>query len=426
LAPGLYLVVQASGAKAWAMRFRRPDGRPAKLTLGRVDLSDTETADEPTLGGALTLRQARQLANQIDRQRARGVDVVEERKATQSRQKAAVAEMAANSFGAAVREFFIDHKTKRQTRPRRWRGDARLLGLGWPRGCDPATTEPRVIPGGLADVWAAKPVGAIDGHDIHALVDDSRKRGIPGLPRHNKGVSEARGRKMHAALSVFFGWLLQHRKVASNPAVAVWHPGAPPARERVLSDAEIVRFWRACDEVPEPYGAALQLLLLTGARLNEVAGMRHSELVDGVWTIPGERAKNHRKHQLALPPLALEIIAGMPRLESNFVFTVTGARPISGWSRVKAQLDKAMVPAERWTIHDLRRSCASGMQRLGIRVEVIERCLNHVSGSYRGVAGVYQRDPMSDETREALERWSQHIAGLVAGEPANVVAMRKR
>ncbi len=226
----------------------------------------------------------------------------------------------------------------------------------------------------------------------------------------------SRGRKMHPALSGLFRWLLQGRKVTTNHCIGVWRPSAPPARERVLGEAEVRWFWRASEQLALPFGAALKLLLLSGARLNEVAAMRRGELSEdrATWTVPGERTKNHRTHLVPLPSLAREIIAAVPRVEGTFVFSTTGRSPISGWSKTKAQIDKLMLaeareeartagrdPAEvvipRWTIHDLRRTCASGMQRLGVRVEVIERCLNHLSGSYQGIVGTYQRDPMLEE-----------------------------
>ena len=445
--PCLYLVVQPkpSGAKSWALRFRRLDGRPAKLTLGRVDLSDGETADEPTLGGALTLRQARELANQIDRKRARGIDVVEEHKASKRRQRAAAEKRGANSFATALREFFVDHRTKWHERPRQWADDARLLGLRWPPDCDPATTEPEVIKGSLAETWAGRDVHEIDGHDLHTVVDEARRHGVPGLARRNGGTSESRGRKMHSALSVFFRWLLRQRRVASNPCVGVWRPSASPARDRVLDDREIVWVWRGSDRLAPHFGAVIKLLLLTGCRLSEVAGMRRDELTeDGAWVIPAERAKNHRKHVVHLAPLAREAVASAPQVEGPFVFTTTGRSPISGWSKAKAALGAAMLQVARaeaeaegrdpsevavpaWRLHDLRRSCASGLQRLGVRLEVIELCLNHVSGSFSGVVGTYQRDPMLNERRKALERWSQHVAGFVSRKAADIIALpRKR
>jgi len=216
------------------MRFRRPGGRTAKLTLGPVDLSNKEASDEPVVGGPLTLRQARQLAVKIDRERARGIDVVEEMKATKLRKRAEVKERAENTFGVAVREFFADHKTKWHTRPRRWRGEAAMLGLRWSRDADPAATAPQVIKGGLADIWGDKPLASLDGHDIHSVVDEARKLGIRGLGKRNNGVSESRGRKMHAALNIFFRWAVRQRRVTANACSGVWHPGAPRPRPRII------------------------------------------------------------------------------------------------------------------------------------------------------------------------------------------------
>jgi len=427
-APGLRLVIQPSGAKSWAMRFRRPDGRSAKLTLGRVDLSDEkEAADEPSLDSPLTLRQARQLANKIDRDRARGLDVIEQHKADKSRRKAQDKNNAENTFAKTVVEFFRDYKTKWGARPRRWRGDAALIGLRWPKDCDPAKTEPTIAKGGLADIWGDRPLASIDAHDIFTVIDESRKSGIPGLRRRNAGTSEARGRKMHSALSIFFRWALHRRKIASNPCAGIWHPGVPLARDRVLTDMEIKLFWRATNEVGEPFRGALRLMLLTGARVAEIAGMRRDELSDdGIWTIPAARTKNHRPHTLALPPLALEVLTAVPHIEGDLIFTSNGRTPISGWSKCKRALDAAIeLKLAPWRLHDLRRSAASGMQRLGVRTEVIERTLNHISGSFRGVAGIYQVDSLSTEVRVALLRWSQHLLGLLGNERDRVVTLRR-
>ena len=190
-ARGLYLVIQPkpSGAKSWALRFRRPDGKPAKLTLGGVDTSKRETTDEPVIGGALTVGQARELAARIDRERARGLDVIEEYQTKRRRQQDAAIDRAANTFGSCAREFFAAYKTKHKQRPRRWREDASLFGLQYSADADPATTEPEVVKGGLADSWRDKPVADIDGHDIHRAVDRARKLG-----------ADSRARKLHVAL----------------------------------------------------------------------------------------------------------------------------------------------------------------------------------------------------------------------------------
>jgi integrase len=434
-APGLYLVIQPkpTAAKSWALRFRRPDGRPAKMTLGRVDLGDVETTDEPVLGGALTLRQARELANRIDRQRATGIDVIEERAAARRRDRTAAIDRAVTSFGRCVREFFVDYRTKKRNAPqRRWRDNAAHLGLRYPPGSNPATTEPVLIKGGLADIWADKPVASIDSHDIHTVVSESKKRGNDG-----------RARKLHAALSVLFSWLLSERRVTANPCVGVARPGPPPARERVLTDPEVVAFWRACEKIGAPFGPLFQTMLLTGCRLREAAGMTRTELVDGVWTIPGARTKNHRPLTLALPPLALSIIASVPAIESaaGYVFTITGNTPLNGFSHAKELLDAGMeefgfseakalldaankIGAGWWRLHDLRRTFASGLAGLNVSLPVIERLLNHVSGSFAGIVGVYQKHKFSKEKAEALARWAAHIEGLVA-DRSNVVPMKK-
>jgi integrase len=424
-APGLYLVVQASGTKSWAMRFRRPDGRPAKLTLGRVDLSENETADAPQLGGALTLRQARQLANEIDRRRARGLDVIAEYFAAKHSARVAAQQQGANTFTVAAREFFADYKVRRWgTRPRRWRVNARVLGLVYPVGCDPADTEPEVLRGGLADVWADKPVSEITDDEVYAVVDSARRSGVPGLGRRGKGASDPRGRKLYAALSVLFRWLMRHRRVRANPCMGVERPGPPPPRQRVLTEQEVRWLWKACHRLGPPFGPLFKLLLLTGQRLSEVAGMRRAELSDGgsTWTIPSERVKNHRLHLVPLSPQARAVIAAAPNIggDAGFVFTYSG-RALGGFSRAKAALDAAMLAVAReespemklapWRLHDLRRTAATGMADIGIQPHVVEAVLNHVSGHKAGVAGTYNVAEYRAEKQAALERWCVHVRG---------------
>lgn len=423
-ARGLCLIIQPSGRMSWAICLRRPDGRSAKLTLGSVDLADKETSDEPVPGAALTLGQARELAAQIDRKRQRGIDVVAEHKAEELRKQTADADRAANSFGACVREFFIDHKTSPKRgakRPRRWREDAATLGLRYPLGSDPAVVVPEIIPAGLAETWADKPVTQIDGHDVYAVVDEARKHG-----------SESRARKLHSALSVLFGWLQRKRRVTVNPVAGVFRPAPPPSRERVLSDDEIRWFWQATDTVGGPAGALFKLLLLTGCRLREASGMTRAELeADGTWAVPGARTKNHRPLTLPLARLALDVIASAPRVGDSYAFTVTGRKPLSNFSGLKRELDAAMAeaagkPVKPWRLHDLRRTFASNLAALGVALPVVERLLNYVSGSFAGVAGIYQRYEFATEKAEALARWAAHLQGLVSGKPDNVAKLPSR
>jgi integrase len=443
LAPGLHLVVQPKpgGAKSWAMRFRRPDGRPAKLTLGRVDLDERETDDEPVLGGALTLRQARQLANKIDRQRARGVDVIAEYAVQRTATRNAAVHRAASGFAGAAREFVADYKVRRWgTRPRRWHEDARLLGLAWPPEADPGQVEPTIIPGGLADRWSEKPTAEITDDDVYAVVDEARRRGIPGLPRHAKGSSDSRGRKMHGALSVLFRWLMRHRRVRSNPCISVERPGPPPQRQRTLTEQEVRWLWLATGRLGPPYGSLLQMLLLTGARLDEVTGMRRAELSDdgATWTIPAERTKNHRPHLVPLSPLSIATLNETPQIENarGLVFTYSGAA-LTGFSGMKAKLDVMMLEIARdedpsaalppWRLHDLRRTVSTMMHdQLGIMPHVVEAVLNHVSGHKAGVAGTYNTAQYRAEKTTALARWAAHVQGVVEQREANVVALIKK
>jgi integrase len=422
-AKGLYLIIQPrpSGRMSWAVRLRRPDGTPAKITLGPVDLGP-EGADIPARGEPLTIGQARELATQYDRQRARGIDVATEIKAEESRRQTAVADQAANTFGAAAREFIRDHRTSAKrggARPRRWREDAAILGLRYPPQSDPATAEPAIIRGGLAETWGSKPVATIDGHDVHAVVDEARKDG-----------GDSRARKTHAVLSTVFTFLQRRRRITVSPVVGVWRPGPPAARERVLTDAEIIVFWKACDRLGGPAGAIFKTLLLTGARLHEVSDMSRAEIGDdNVWTCPGIRTKNNKALLLPLPRLALDIIASVAK--ERFVFTLKDRKPIANFSHLKKLLDAEMAavagrPIAPWRIHDLRRTFATGLAGLGVALPVVERLINHISGSFGGVAGIYQRFEFADEKADALDRWARHLERMVSGEASNIVDLRSK
>lgn len=413
--PGLYLVIQETGHKSWALRFRRPNGKPAKLTLGPVDLSGKESESDPVLGMPLTLASARKLAADVHRQRAMGRDVVADHDAAKRRQKFEQETRAATTFAAAARDFVVQHAKKKT---RHWGETARLLGLN-------STMDGglEVIRKGLAERWGDKPVSGIDGHDIYTLVDETRRLGVPGLAKRSEGPSEARARAMFATLSKMFSWLVQHRRVAGNPCSGVHRPDTPRARDRVLSNPEIVKFWKAASA--ERFGSLLKLLLLTGCRLNEVAGMQRAELSDDgtTWNIPGERTKNHRSHVVPLSTLARDLIATMVGVE-NFVFTTKGDTPVSIGSKIKDRLDKVMkIPP--WRLHDLRRTAATGMAEIGIPPHIVEACLNHISGAKAGVAGTYNRAAYTAEKKAALERWAVHVLGLVTEQPAKVVPLRK-
>lgn len=413
---GLHLVIQPSGHKAWALRFRRPGGKTAKLTLGPVDLSGKEATAEPVLGIPLTLAGARQLAGELHRQRAMGRDIV----AARHRERLEREARGAKTFAAAASDFIEQH-AKRKTKAKGWLEQSRLLGLQ-----PNAESDLEVIPRGLADRWRDRGIDSIDGDDIHGIVDEAREQGVPGLKRRADGPTEARARAMFAALSMMFKWLISKRRVHKNPCTDVTRPDTPQARDRVLTNTEIVAFWRAADAERTEFGAALKLLLLTGSRLNEVTGMRRAELSDDgtTWTLPKERTKNCRAHVVPLPPLARELIETAPTT-GDLVFTTDGAHPVVVGSKIKHRLDAAMK-CPPWRIHDLRRTAATGMAEIGIMPHVIEACLNHVGGAKAGVAGVYNRAAYGPEKAAALARWAAHVDGLVSGRVADYVPLKAR
>ena len=425
--PGLRLVIQSSGAKSWAMRFRRPNGSSGKLTLGTADVTGQEREQQPQLGGHLTLAAARRLATEVQRQRALGRDVISDWAHEKQRRQLALAD----TFATAARTFIEEHA---RPKTRRWHETARLLGL--------RPDQLAIIPRGLADRWRDKPVAAISGHDVHALIDEVRRRGAPGLERRRDGMTESRARAMFACLSKFFAWLVARRMIEQNPCASVHRPAVAARRDRVLTDNELRWYWTACDNknVAEPFGQLLKLLLVTGQRLNEIARMKRTELSEDCesWMLPKERTKNKRPHVVPLVPLAKEII-GRVKLCSgtDFVFTTNGRTPVSGFSKIKRRLDENMLALARneaaeagrdpgdvvipdWRLHDLRRTVASGLQRVGVPLPVTEKILNHTSGSFGGIVGVYQCHEYPEERRAALEAWVGLLSRIVERPRKNV------
>jgi integrase len=417
--PGLYLIIQPSGAKSWALRFRRPTGKPAKLVLGSVYIDPVkEPPTAPVIGGHHTLAAAHRLVSALRHEIAQGRDPAAAHLKSKEQQRLKALTGNANSFAVAAKDFIEQHARRKV---RRWQELARLLGL------DPDTLTP--IRKGLAERWAERPVAEIDGHDVHCVVDEARRLGIPGMDRRGDEPSEPRARKLYAVLSKLFAWLIQHRRIVVNPCSSVHRPEPPKARDRVLSNPEIAKFWKAADTTGEPFPAVLKLLLLTGCRRDEVAGMRWAELSeDGTtWTIPGERTKNHRKHIVPLPPLARDILQSVERIEGcPYVFSTTGRSPVSGWSKTKERLDSAIGPTPPWVVHDLRRTAATGMAEIGIAPHIVEAALNHISGAKSGVAGTYNHAQYLPEKTAALKRWAAHIDGLVSSKVAAVVSLPTR
>jgi integrase len=252
--------------------------------------------------------------------------------------------------------------------------------------------------------WGARKISTIQRPDVIRLLD--------GLVDQGNPISANR---TLASLRKLFNWAEGRYALSGNPCDKVEMPGSETARDRVLTDDELAAVWRAATEQGGHFESVVKLLILTGQRRNEVAGMewRELDLPTKLWKLPRGRVKNDNGHEVPLSPQSLAIIEAVPRIANRaLVFTTTGTTPISGFSKVKLDLDEASG-VEDWTIHDLRRTAASGIARLGVSLPVIEKILNHSSGSFRGVVGVYQRHSYADEKRAALDLWGAHLARLV-------------
>jgi integrase len=222
-----------------------------------------------------------------------------------------------------------------------------------------------------------------------------------------------------------YGWGVKRGAFDVNPFVNL--PVTPIAkRERVLSDDELGPIWRATN-CPGPFNGIVRLLMLIGQRREEVAGMTWAELSDdfSTWTIPASRAKNGATHIVPLSAPAQDLLRGVLRIGAQELVFPGLRGPFNGWSKAKAALD-AKSGVTNWRLHDLRRTAATGLQRLGVRLEVTEQVLNHVSGSRAGIVGVYQRHDFASEKRAALEAWGAHVLAIVEGHAAlgNVVTLR--
>ena len=252
--------------------------------------------------------------------------------------------------------------------------------------------------------WRHRDITEIRKPDVITVIDAILDRGHPSTANH-----------AFANINHLFNWEVSRGVIALSPCHGLLTPAPKKSRERVLSDTELATVWQAVKETPYPFGTIVQLLILTGQRRGEVTGMRwdHVDLTDAVWTLPPECTKNKREHLVPLSPDAIAIFERTPRVSETLVFSARSSKTktFSGFSKSKRRLDEqcGLTP---WTLHDLRRTVATGLARLDVNPHVIERALNHVSGSFAGVAGTYNRYSYFNETRDALNLWAEHVESL--------------
>jgi len=401
--PGFALRVSASGHKSWVV-FTRLAGRLRRFTVG-------------TLVSIPKVEEARDQARALLRDVARGIDPADAADQEPPAAPVTVKQLAAD---------FIERYAK--PRNKSWHNTERVLAL-------------HVLP-----TLGSRPAVSIVRRDVRDLLDGLADRGQPIVANRTL-----------AAVRKMLNWAVEREVLPVSPAAGVKAPGKETARERVLTDDELAAVWRGAEAMGGVPGAFVRLLILTGQRRNEVAGLRWSDLDLGkkVWTLPREMTKGNRSHEVPLSDAAVELITTLPR-KGSFILTSAGFRrvpgkaaaegrltdrdrPISGYAKIKAKLDAKVAEilakaaadrgedapdagVEAWRFHDVRRTVGTGMARLGVPTSTISRVLNHKEG---GVTRIYNRYGYLDEKRDALDRWARHVESLVRPAPDNVVEMRR-
>jgi integrase len=251
-----------------------------------------------------------------------------------------------------------------------------------------------------------QPIGGVSQRSIASLLSDVAK-----------SSGEVSSNRLRTSLAAFFTWVIrQGVKLPDGNVASFTEPRRETSRERVLTDAEITTIWCSCND--DDYGAIVKLLLLTGSRASEIGSLRWDEVWGDQIVLPGERTKNKRPHIVPLSPPAQAILHRLKIVDRAFVFGRSDIAGYKGWGKSKERLDariaKAVAkPLPHWTVHDLRRTCATGMIDLGIQPHIVEAVLNHVSGHRAGVAGIYNRASYAAEKREALNLWAEHVLAIV-------------
>jgi integrase len=260
----------------------------------------------------------------------------------------------------------------------------------------------------VGKTWAGRSIHEITKRDVVDLVAAIEQRGAPVAA--NKALK---------ATKTFLRWCVGRAVLDQSPAEGVPLPSKEVARDRVLDDNELAHVILAARKIGGPYGGIVELLALTGQRREEVTRLQWEELdlAQQLWTLPKSRTKNAKVHVVHLSEQSMAVLK---RAEQTglYVFSLLGTKPFPGFSRAKRRLDQ-LSGVTGWRLHDLRRTCVSGMARLGISPHVADKILNHQSGTISGVAAVYQRHEFLAERQEALERWGAHVARIVgdgAGE----------
>jgi integrase len=254
----------------------------------------------------------------------------------------------------------------------------------------------------IGSAWGSRSIHEISKRDVIDVISAIERRGAPIAA--NKALKLTK---------TFFRWSVGRALLAQSPADGIPPPAKEVARDRVLGDDELGSVISAARKMGT-YGAIVEFLALTGQRREEVAQATWGEfdLQQRLWLLPNNRTKNGKPHIVHLSDSAIAVLKQAPK-RGQFTFTDSGPKPFQGFSRAKRKLDK-VSGVESWCLHDLRRTCVSGMARLGVAPHVADKILNHQGGTISGVAAVYQRHDFMVERKAALELWGSHVLWIAA------------
>lgn len=369
LLPSFGVRVGTTGRRAWFCKYY-VYGKEVRETLGTYP--------------ALSLDQAREDARK--RQRLAAADIDPRSDAMEQRR---------SNFEAITEEFIERHVRVRQ-RP--------TTQLDFIRH-----VRKRLVP-----AWGHKPISAITRLDVHRLLD--------AIVDEGKDITANR---VLATTRKLFNWAVDRGYLEMSPAAGITPPSMERSRSRVLTDDELGRIWSVCDtELGYPFGPWLQMMIATGGqRTGDVSNMRWDDIHADQWVIPIP-TKSKDAHSVPLSTLAMDVLATIPRFEGPYVFTTTaGEKPISGFSKGKARLDKLSGVTTDWRFHDIRRTVATGFgEHLRLHPYIAEMVQNRKSGTIRGVMAVYNRAGYERDKREALESWADHLRSIMAD---NVVSLAR-
>ena len=350
-----------------------PKGRKVFIVLYRIGGAGSKLR-KYTIGpyGRVTLHQARIAAQRVFAAKLDGRDPAAEKRESKRR-------IVADQFGPLLEQFISQRLEQKRS------------------GAEIA----RVLRREFSSRWAGTSIHVIGKRDVVDVVSAIEQRGAPAAA--NKALK---------SIKTFFTWAVGHAILDKSPVESIPLPAKIVSRDRVLSDDELTKVIFGARAIVQPYGSIVEFLALTGQRRSEVAGMAWSELDlnERLWTIPKERSKNGKAHLVHLSSPALALLNQICSRE-GLVFPSSGKR-FDDFSRRKRELDEVCEVAS-WRLHDLRRTCVSGMARLKIPPHVADKVINHQTGTISGVAAVYQRHEFLSERKEALERWGEHIEALI-------------